>query len=727
MVTRLEYIKQKGIQSLRSEGVLTVSKKSIKYLYRQTKLAHRMWGKQQCVKDILFINGCDIDHPARYRVYHQLEQLEFNGMSADMVWYGDINVDMVKYYRGFILFRCPITEVLKAFIAQGKYHNKTFFYDIDDLVFDEKYVSSIKYLKQMSEKDLPVYMDGVRRYKEAMQLCDYGITTTKTLRREMEVLLPEVYINRNVASEEMCYFSNLALPSKNQRDVEKIRIGYLSGSITHNPDFELIKPALKKILKAYPHVQLVVGGFIELPEDLKEFTHQIEIQPFVDWKKLPEIIAQLDINLSPLEDTLFNRAKSENKWTEAALLKVPTVASNIGAFQEVLEDQVNCVLSDNTAEAWYTKLKNLCEDKEQRERIGINAYRKVLAQHTTVHTGRHVTDFITSKLSTTIGFVIPGTVVRGGINVIVKHGTVLREHGYDVHFLSQDTDSHNIITSQGEINVTSNKQINSLAHFDIMVGTLWDTVEFLQSYATCSRKCYLVQNFETDFYPFSDQRRKSANATYSLNNIEYLTISKWCQKWLLENYNQHAKYCPNGIDLQQFHWVEKDFSGKVRILIEGNSTDEYKNTDESFKIVKELDDSKFEIWYLSYDNKPKSWYRIDKFFHQVPYSEVAEIFQQSHILLKSSKVESFSYPPVEMMATGGVAVIAANGGNAAYAEHRKNCLVYDVGDVDIARNYIYELTRNEKLRNQLILEGLKTARQLDWKSIEKEIINLYAA
>ena len=48
---------------------------------------------------------------------------------------------------------------------------------------------------------------------------------------------------------------------------------------------------------------------------------------------LPALISEVDINLAPLVDSIFNRAKSEIKWIEAALVKVPTVASKIGAFQ----------------------------------------------------------------------------------------------------------------------------------------------------------------------------------------------------------------------------------------------------------------------------------------------------------------------------------------------------------------------------------------------------------
>ena len=52
----------------------------------------------------------------------------------------------------------------------------------------------------------------------------------------------------------------------------------------------------------------------------------------------------------------------------------------------------------------------------------------------------------------------------------------------------------------------------------------------------------------------------------------------------------------------------------------------YKNVDESFRIVDRLDPDKYEIWYMSYNAKPKAHYRVDKFLHQIPYEKVAEVY-----------------------------------------------------------------------------------------------------
>lgn len=78
-------------------------------------------------------------------------------------------------------------------------------------------------------------------------------------------------------------------------------------------------------------------------------------------------IASVDINLAPLENSIFNEAKSENKWVEAALVRVPTVASKVGAFEHMIENGVTGMLCDNIQE-WENALERLITDKQYRKK-----------------------------------------------------------------------------------------------------------------------------------------------------------------------------------------------------------------------------------------------------------------------------------------------------------------------------------------------------------------------
>ena len=109
----IKYLMIKTKKTLKDEGIKSLSKKTFKYVTNGFKS-----DKPEC-KDILFINGCTLPHPSRYRVAHQREQLESNGITTDEVFYEHLSLEKEKYYKGFVFFRCPSTDVIKEFIKKA--------------------------------------------------------------------------------------------------------------------------------------------------------------------------------------------------------------------------------------------------------------------------------------------------------------------------------------------------------------------------------------------------------------------------------------------------------------------------------------------------------------------------------------------------------------------------------------------------------------------------------
>ena len=478
-------------------------------------------------------------------------------------------------------------------------------------------------------------------------------------------------------------------------------------------------------MEEYKNVKLLVMGHLDIPEQMKEYKKRIIVKPFTDWKKIPSIIASLDINLAPIEQSVFNEAKSENKWTEASLCGVVTMASDYGAFHDVIKDGDTGVLC-KTVEDWHLKMKQLIEDDELRKKIGNNAKREVLKNYVTTYTGIGLARFIESKLAKNIGFVLPSTNTSGGVNVVLKHCNILRNNGWDVTVINMDVSNDNIINGDGEINVVSGVNHLFEARFDGLVATLFTTLDFVKRYPEVKKKFYFVQNFETDFNDYGSSLKRVANATYNaLDDIRYITISTWCKDWLKKEYGKNAEYAQNGIDMSKFDFKERKFGKRIKVLVEGNSDDYYKNVDESFRIVEKLPSNKYEIMYLSYQGEPKKWYRVDKFYHKVPHDEVAKVYGEADILIKSSLLESFSYPPLEMMATGGYAVVVPNAGNVEYLQDRTNCLFYEQGNIDDAIKKIEEIVSDASLRKKLTRGAKETIKHRDWKDLEKSVLKLY--
>lgn len=731
-------------------------KRSIKFflrlIHKEEYFMEHIWPKfrkealERTMVDVMFINGCDwsVPHPPRYRVTHQREQLEANNVRTDEVFYTDVTKNLVKYANAFVIFRCPYTDAVGELIEEAKRENKKVWYDIDDLVIDTKYTDLIPYVQQLNEQEKEVYDDGVKRMGKTLSLCDGAITTTKVLAEELAHYVPDVFINRNTASDEMYKCSEEALKLKQEnyiRDIvldEKqgiciakrkegeVRLGYFSGSITHNADVKLIMSAVCKILKKYQYVKLYLVGELDLPDELKPYKTQIVVVPFMKWQLLPRLISMVDINLAPLEDTIFNRAKSENKWVEASLVKVVTVASDVGAFSEMVENGVTgCLCQENQ---WFDTLEKLVTDIDMRNKISETAYNYAREKCLTIYSGKRLASYITEKTSKTVILILPSTEISGGINVALRHVLYLKKAGYSVTILASNPSLQWIEYEDECFPVLHWEKTQIDASFEKGIATMWLTTAFLEKTNRVHEKYYLVQNYETDFYEPGSIYRVMANRTYALpDDIQYITISKWCQKWLYETYEKKASFVYNGIERKLFPRKTRDFSGKIRILIEGDSSVEYKGVDESFRITNALDHNRFEIWYMSYNGVAKEWYHVDRFLHRVPYDEVGMVYAQCDILLKSSRLESFSYPPLEMMATDGFIVAVANGGNIEYLEDDRNCLFYEQGNVEEGIQCIERLIKDAQLRDRLLSHYEETVEPRDWNKVEESILELYGA
>ena len=173
-----------------------------------------------------------------------------------------------------------------------------------------------------------------------------------------------------------------------KKDEDKIYIGYFSGSKTHDQDFKLVEEALLEIMEEFPQVYLKLVGVLS-ENVMKRMEKRIEKLPFMEWQKLPEVIAGIDINLMPLENSIFHCCKSENKWMEAALVKVPSVMSRNIEMEHVIDNGKTAWLC-STKNEWLQALKELVANPDERKRMGENAYHVVMERYITQNTGKDV-------------------------------------------------------------------------------------------------------------------------------------------------------------------------------------------------------------------------------------------------------------------------------------------------------------------------------------------------
>lgn len=154
------------------------------------------------------------------------------------------------------------------------------------------------------------------------------------------------------------------------------------GGITHYKDLvNVLLPAWLEVVKKHPKVTLTTIGMpmddlndvpgIEQREGAGNFYKWIEL-----WKTF-----DYDAAVMPLADIPFNESKSNIKWQEAAMAKLPVVASNVGPYGRSIFSSKTGFLAKDTAQ-WVRFLNDLIEQPNLRRKIAEQAYKEVLAKWT---------------------------------------------------------------------------------------------------------------------------------------------------------------------------------------------------------------------------------------------------------------------------------------------------------------------------------------------------------
>lgn len=330
---------------------------------------------------------------SRYRLEHLQEELLFRGWQGDFYQVDKVpdNLDW-NAYGMMMVYRCRYQDKMKSLIETAKAHGLKIFYDIDDLIFDREQMDFIPPFDREVYGDFEEYSAGL---KMCMTQADKLMVSTDTLCEAAQRAFgadKEILVNRNVASMEMVGYSAKAREYKRQKR-DKFIIGYFSGSNTHNEDFADIAEQIYEFMRNHDDVLLKIVGCMELPEMFSPFGDRILRVEFLPWEDLPEEIASVDVNLMPLHDSFFHHCKSENKWMEAALVEVATIATDYEELRRVTRDGENILLCQDK-EDWYKNLQRLYEDKTFRATMAGNAHGYVLDNKTTFTENQELLSFI---------------------------------------------------------------------------------------------------------------------------------------------------------------------------------------------------------------------------------------------------------------------------------------------------------------------------------------------
>lgn len=300
----------------------------------------------------------------RYRGYNMCQSLDLSLQWRGVYFFVGELEDIHEYLDNIdvaIIVRCRATNKIVEFVDRLKEKNVPILFDVDDMVYDEKYTATLVKAVSTIQNDFvkKFWGDYIHGIEKTMSICQGYVTTNQFLADKIAedtgmkgYVIPN-YMNWQQLNSSEFYYNQ----KKKKKGDGSIVIGYFSGSPTHFDDFCQAADALERILNENTKVKVLLAGHMEMPANLKKYKKEkrVEYIPFQNFVKLQKYVAQVDVNIIPLVYSDFTNCKSELKFFEAAIAGVISCATPTYVYEHCIDDGVNGYLC-NSPEEWYDKL-----------------------------------------------------------------------------------------------------------------------------------------------------------------------------------------------------------------------------------------------------------------------------------------------------------------------------------------------------------------------------------
>ena len=140
---------------------------------------------------------------------------------------------------------------------------------------------------------------------------------------------------------------------------DEVVIGWVAG-MEHRGDLKelRLRRVLQQLVDTQPHVRLESVGI-----DLGVRSDRYRYRPGADFRELPDVISQWDVGIAPIANVSFNRVRSNIKVKEYAAAGVPWLASPIGPYKDLSEEQGGRLVADFR---WLEELTDVVTDAQAR-------------------------------------------------------------------------------------------------------------------------------------------------------------------------------------------------------------------------------------------------------------------------------------------------------------------------------------------------------------------------
>jgi hypothetical protein len=145
-------------------------------------------------------------------------------------------------------------------------------------------------------------------------------------------------------------------------------------SASHGRDLDMVIPAIEQALLTQRSLTFELFGSLQIPESLRKFGRRVIHRPPVsDYKKFLDQLTAFGwwVGLAPLEDTRFNRCKTEIKWLEYTAAGIPCIASNMVVYRRCAANGEAYLAG--TADEWQSSLRMLLDHPTRRSELVVRS------------------------------------------------------------------------------------------------------------------------------------------------------------------------------------------------------------------------------------------------------------------------------------------------------------------------------------------------------------------
>ena len=216
-------------------------------LFFKGSLAYKKSGQ------VLLISGGAGDS-ARYRTFNVAEDLRLRKVSALAVNQSNLWLKFLIGNFSIIVFHHRVihNKKLEKILRIAQRLNKKIVFDTDDLVLNREQWEKTEYYQQADQEERKQYQQSVGEYfLKHIPLAAITVSTRYLAQKLKAVSTVSTYVVPNKINQQEVRWAETVLISRNksQKSSEEIKLGYFSGTLSHNRDFATITNVLKKLLK----------------------------------------------------------------------------------------------------------------------------------------------------------------------------------------------------------------------------------------------------------------------------------------------------------------------------------------------------------------------------------------------------------------------------------------------------------------------------------------------